>query len=71
MILFWKAVVRGSGTETQEDQMGVLKSNKTQKGKVNEKQRMNWKENAKNARKKTIAAALKLPFQFLVTFSLP
>lgn len=71
MILFWKAVVRGSGTETQEDQLGVLKSNKTQKGKVNEKQRMNWKENAKNARKKTIAAALKLPFQFLVTFSLP
>lgn len=51
MILFWKAVVRGIGTEAQEDQLGVLKSNKTQKEKVNEKQRMNWKENAKNASK--------------------
>lgn len=52
MILFWKAVVRESGTEAQGDQLGVLKSNKTQKEKVNEKQRMNWKENAKNARGK-------------------
>lgn len=51
MILFWKAVGRGSGTEAQEDQLGVLKSNKTQKEKVNEKQRMNWKANAKNAMK--------------------
>lgn len=51
MILFWKAVVRRSGTETQEDQLGVLKSNKKQKEKVNEKQRMNWKKNTKNARK--------------------
>lgn len=47
MILFWKAVVRGSGNAAQEDQLGVLKSNKTQKEKVNEKQRMNWKENAR------------------------
>lgn len=42
--------MRESGTEAQGDQLGVLKSNKTQKEKVNEKQRMNWKENAKNAR---------------------
>lgn len=62
--------MRGSGTEAQEDQLGVLKSNKTQKGKVNEKQRMNWKENAKNARKKTINISSKIGFPFLVTFSL-
>ena len=43
--------MRGSGTEAQEDQLGVLKSNKTQKEKLNEKQSMNWKENAKNGRK--------------------
>lgn len=65
MILFWKAVERGSGTEAQEDQLGVLKSNKTQKGKVNEKQRMNWKENAKNARKKTINSSSKIGYPVL------
>ena len=45
MIHFWKEAVRGSRTLAQEDQLGVLKSNKIQKKKVNEKQRMKWKEN--------------------------
>lgn len=57
--------MRGSGTEAQEDQLGVFKSNKTQKGKVNEKQRMNWKENAKNARKETINNSSKIGFPVL------
>lgn len=65
MILFWTAVVRGSETEAQEDQLGVLKSNKTQKRKVNEKERMNWKENAKNARKETINSSSKIGFPVL------
>lgn len=52
MIHFWKEAVRGSGTLAKEDQLGVLKSKKIQKKKVNEKQRMKWKENNRNTREK-------------------
>lgn len=54
--------MRVSRTKVQEDQLGVLKSNKTQKEKVNEKQRMKGKENARNARKEK---TLKVAFQVL------